>query len=99
MTSVKALAALLCLLQLAAAAAAPPYGNEVARIKCEYNQNVDGDSLVLNCSLLTGSASLAAAGPNQSGDLSGLSFITNGVVGSAGPSPNADANTATARDG
>lgn len=59
------------------------YNNDVARIKCEYRQNVDGDSLVLNCSLLTGSASLAN-NPNQISDMNGMSFITNGNVGSVG---------------
>lgn len=35
-----------------------PNYNDLARIKCDYRQNIDGDSLVLNCTLLTGSLSL-----------------------------------------
>lgn len=87
-TILKALAALICLLH-AIESASMQYSNEVARIKCEYNQNVDGDSLVLNCSLLTGTASLANS-PNQISDMNGMSFITNGHVGSTGPESSTD---------
>ena len=59
--------------------------NEVARVKCEYRQTVDEDSLVLNCSLLAGSvlsasANLLSNSMNQI-DMNGMSFITNGNVG------------------
>jgi len=55
--------------------------NDMARIKCEYRQNIDGDSLVLNCTLITGLSSL---GGSQISDQNGMSFIANGNVGSVG---------------
>jgi hypothetical protein len=42
--------------------------NEQARIKCNYRQNIDGDSLVLNCTLVTGSAASSGQFANQLND-------------------------------
>lgn len=44
------------------------YNNDQARIKCDYRQNIDGDSLVLNCTLLTGSSISNGRLPNQIND-------------------------------
>lgn len=52
--------------------------NDMARIKCEYRQSIAGDSLVLNCTLLTG---IQTSG-QQTND-NGMSFIANGNVGSS----------------